>query len=61
MSTPNPRHRRARKADVVARAAVVLGLAAAIGLLASGDGAAEFVASSATCPGAANAAPSAAL
>jgi len=61
MNTHQPRHRRASKADVVARAVVVVGLAASIGLLMGGAGpAVEYVVSSASCPAAASA-PFAAL
>ena len=38
MSLPTPRRHRASQGDVVARAAVVVGLAAAVGLLMAGDG-----------------------
>ena len=38
MSLPTPRRHRASKGDVVARAVVVAGLAAAVGLLMAGDG-----------------------
>ena len=38
MSLPTPRRHRASKGDVVARAAVVAGLAAVVGLLMAGDG-----------------------
>jgi hypothetical protein len=61
MNTPTRRHRHPRKGEVVARAAVVIGLAAAIGLLVAGGEPAEYLAASAPCMGAAGAAPSAAL
>ena len=57
MSTPQHRHRNASRGDVVARAAVVVGLAAAVGLLIGGaEPAAEFAAMSAACPAGASAA-----
>jgi len=57
MNTPNPRRHPAPKGSGVACAAVVLGLATAVGLLIAGDGhEAVQVASSAICTPAANAA-----
>ena len=56
MSTQHPRKRHASQGALVARAAVVLGLVTAVGLLIAGDGSeAQQIASSANCSPRANA------
>jgi hypothetical protein len=56
MSTHHPHRKHASRGELAARAAVVLGLVTAVGLLMAGDGGeAPQLASSAVCPPSANA------